>query len=66
MAASEFQLLELQNLFREINETTDKLLIEKSSVDFLKPYLVLDKKIEEFIPKNIPERFIGFDTSEIF
>ena len=66
MTASEFQHTELQNLFREINEATDQPMIEKSSVDFLEPYLTLVEKVVEQISKNIPIRFTGFDTSEIF
>ena len=41
MAASELMHAELQNLFKEISEATDSPLIEKSSVDFLEPYLTL-------------------------
>ena len=41
MAASEFMDAELQKMFKEINEATQQPLIEKSSVDFLEPYLAL-------------------------
>ena len=41
MAASEFKHLEIQNLFKVINEATGSSLIEKSLVDFLEPYLAL-------------------------
>lgn len=41
MAESELMHLELQKMFREINEATKQSLIEKSSVDFLEPYLAL-------------------------
>jgi len=40
MALSELMHPELQNLFREIKDGTENPLIEKSSVTFLKPYLV--------------------------
>ena len=45
MTASEFLHLELKNLFREINEATNQPMIEKSSVDFLEPYLALVEKV---------------------
>ena len=41
MAESEFRHIELQNLFREINEATSQPMIEKNSVNFIEPYLVL-------------------------
>ena len=41
MTASEFMRAELKNMFKEIREATDQALIEKSSVDFLEPYLAL-------------------------
>ena len=41
MAASDLMHAELQNLFKEIYEATDSPLIQKSSVDFLEPYLTL-------------------------
>ena len=41
-------------------------MIEKSTVDFLEPYLALVEKVVEQIPMNIPPRFTGFDASEIF
>jgi len=49
MSATKLQHSELQNLFREINEATNKPLIEKSSVDFLEPYLALVENIVEKI-----------------
>ena len=45
MAASEMMHLELQKMFREINEATEQSLIEKSSVDFLQPYLTLVENV---------------------
>jgi len=44
MAAFEIIHEDLQSLFNEINEATNSSMIEKSSVDFLEPYLVLVKK----------------------
>ena len=41
MAATEFLHKELQNLFKDFKEATDCSLIEKSSVDFIEPYLAL-------------------------
>ena len=43
-------------------------MIEKSTVDFLEPYLAFVKKqnVVEKIPMNVPVRFAGFDSSEIF
>ena len=45
MAASEFIDVELSKMFKEINEATQQPLIEKSSVDFLEPYLALEEKV---------------------
>ena len=47
MAATEFMHAELQKMFKEINETTQQALIEKSSVDFLEPYLALVGNVVE-------------------
>ena len=66
MTASEFMRAELKNMFKEIREATDQALIEKSSVDFLEPYLALIDNELAKIPINIPVRFTGFDASEIF
>ena len=41
MTASDLMHTVLQKLFKEINEATNSPLIEKSSVDFLVPYLTL-------------------------
>jgi hypothetical protein len=41
MTASEFMRTELKSMFKEIREANDQALIEKSSVDFLEPYLAL-------------------------
>ena len=41
MTASGLMHAEIQKMFREINEATKQSLIEKSSVDFLEPYLAL-------------------------
>ena len=47
MAASELMHIELQNLIKEVNVATGDSLIEKSSVDFLKPYLALVENVVE-------------------
>ena len=44
MATSELIHEDLQSLFKEIHEATNSQMIEKSSVDFLEPYLNLVKK----------------------
>ena len=66
MTASEFMRTELKSMFKEIREANDQALIEKSSVDFLEPYLALIENEVAQIPINIPVRFTGFDASEIF
>ena len=66
MTASEFIRVELKNMFKEIREANDQALIEKSSVDFLEPYLALIENEVAQNPKNIPVRFTGFDASVIF
>ena len=47
MATSDLMHLEIQKLFNEINEATEQSLIEKSSVDFLEPYLALVENVVE-------------------
>jgi hypothetical protein len=46
MVASEFNHSEIENLFKSINEATYKSMIEKSSVDFLEPYLALVENVD--------------------
>ena len=66
MAASELKHAELQKLFKEINESTEQTLIEKSDVDFLEPYLPLVENLVDYIPLNLYPPFKDFDASEIF
>ena len=47
MAASELMHKELQNLIKGVNVATGDSLIEKSSVDFLEPYLPLVENVVE-------------------
>ena len=47
MSSSEFMDVELQKMFKEINEATQQPLIEKRSVDFLEPYLAMVENLVE-------------------
>ena len=68
MSTFEFQHKNLSDYFEFMKQGTSEYLIEKSSIDFLEPYISLIKiqAKPQVINQQLIPRFTNFDDSEIF